>query len=446
MGRGVPVNERHQEMNGGDIIVLNTLFWYIVFASSFSLLFFILSILKSSINSLSNVAIRQVAENRGEKYLYYAEKLYFNPSEMRIAIQLSRQIALICATFSLLFLFTQMNFSYPFLVALLVSIVFLIIFIEQLMARLFVAIHPKKAFYLTLSLLPFIYIFFFPLIFPLFKILDLAQKSFGESTAGEENEMTEEDIQAFIDVGEKEGILEEEEGEMVKSIVDFGDTMAREVMTPRTDMVAIELSKNVNELRELVQTEKHSRIPVFKETIDNIVGIVYIRDLMQMFGREKTSEQISDLMRPAYFVPETKKVSEILKEMQTSKIQMAIVVDEYGGTAGIVTIEDLLEEIVGEIQDVHELEEEDIVDEGDRCFLVKGSCNVEKMENVFGQELEEEDFDTVGGLVFAKLGRIPSEGESLKWKGLQFTILSADKRRIRKVRVKELKALSDNDS
>ncbi len=424
---------------------MNTLFVYIVLISFFSLLFLILSILKSSINSLSNVAIRQVAENRGEKYIYYAEKLYSNPSEMRIAIQLSRQIALIGATFSIFFLLVQLNFSYPPMIAVLVSIVFLIILVEQLMARLFVAIHPKNAFYLTLSLLPFLHILFFPLIFPLFKILDLARRHFGESTPAEENEMKEEDIQAFIDVGEKEGILEEEEGAMVKSIVDFGDTMAREVMTPRTDMIAIELNRSVIDLRELVQKEKHSRIPIFKETIDNIIGIVYVKDLIQMFGGEKKIEQISDLMHPAYFVPETKKVSEILKEMQTSKIQMAIVVDEYGGTAGIVTIEDLLEEIVGEIQDVHELEEEDIVEEIDRSFLVKGSCNVEKLEDVFGQDLEEEDFDTVGGLIFAKLGRIPSEGESLNWKGLQFKILSADKRRIRKVRVKELSTLPKKD-
>ncbi len=425
---------------------MSELIWYTVLMASFSLLFLFLSILKSSINSLSNVAIRQVAESRGEKYLYYAEKLNSNPSEMRIAIQLSRQVAMISAIFFLLLLFINMDLSYPFLTALLVSIFFLIIIVEQLIARLFVALHAKKAFYLTLSLLPFFHLFLLPVIFPLFKILNIAQKSFGESTLGEENGMKEEDIQAFIDVGEKEGILEEEEGEMVKSIVDFGDTMAREVMTPRTDMVAIELNKTVNELRKLFQEEKHSRIPVFNESIDNIIGIVYVRDLMEMMGNEKTTERISDLMRPAYFVPETKKVAEILKEMQTSKIQMAVVVDEYGGTAGILTIEDLIEEIVGEIQDVHELEEEDIVEEGDRSFLVKGSCNVEKLEDIFSQELEEEDFDTVGGLVFAKLGRIPSEGEILKWKGLQFTILSAGKRRIRKVRIKEIKTFPDNDS
>ncbi len=391
------------------------------------------------------MAIRQVAESRGEKYIFYSEKLFSNPSEMRIAIQLSRQIALIGATFSLLYLFIKMDLRFALTFTLLISIFLFIILFEQFIARLIIAIHPKKAYYFTLPLLPPLYFIFIPLIMPIYKMLDLAQKKFGESPLREDNEMTEENIKAFIDVGEKEGILEEEEGEMVKSIVNFGDTMAREVMTPRTDMIAIELNKSVKELIEIVRKEKHSRIPIFKEAIDNIIGIVYVKDLLQMFELEDEKRKISDLMRPAYFVPETKKVSEILKEMQKSKIQMAIVVDEYGGTAGLVTIEDLLEEIVGEIQDVHELEEDDIVEEAGHSYLVKGTCNVEKLENIFSLELKEEDFDTVGGFVFAKLGRIPSEGESLEWKGIKFTILSADKRRIRKVRIKEIKHSSRMD-
>lgn len=424
---------------------MNSIHWTIILASLLSLLFLVLSILKSSINSLSRVAIRKVAESRGEKYIFYSEKLYSNPSEMRIAIQLSRQIALIGATFSLLSLFLSMDLRFALLSALLVSIFLLIILIEQLIARLFVAIHPKKAYYLTLPLLPLLYVIFFPLIFPIYQLLGYAQKIFGESNIRENGDMTEEDVEAFIDVGEKEGILEKEEGRMVKSIVDFGDTLAREVMTPRTDMIAIEVNKSVKELIDMVRKEKHSRIPVFKETIDNIIGIVYVKDLMEMYEYTDERKTISNSMRRATFVPETKKVAEILKEMQRSKFQMSIIVDEYGGTAGLVTIEDLLEEIVGEIQDVHEREEDDIVEETGSSYLVKGICHVEKLESMFGQELKEEDFDTLGGLIFAKLGRIPSEGESLEWKGIRFTIVSADKRRIRRVRVKNVEQISNKD-
>ncbi len=413
---------------------------YLFIALSFilSLIFFALSVFKSAVNSISEVAARKVAEKRGKKYHFFAEKLYTNPSEMRIVLQLSRQASLIGAMFAILAAFLRMEVIYPVASALLVSIIVLAMFVEQLAARLMVAIHPEKAFSLSLPLLPFLYFLFYPLMYPIYSILAAARKKLGPVIDREDDESAEDNIRAFINVGEREGILEKEEGMLVKSIVDFGDTLAREVMTPRTDMITIEIHESIESLKKLVIREKHSRIPIFNDTIDNIVGIVYARDLLESYDVVKEGMNIADLVQPAYFVPETKKVSELLKEMQHEKMQIAMVVDEYGGTAGLITIEDLLEEIVGEIHDIHERDEADIIKESDGVYIAKGVCNIEEIENLFGSELKEEDFDTVGGFVFAKLGRVPSEGESFEFKDLKFEVLRADNRRIRKVRMRKI--------
>ncbi len=411
---------------------------FIALSFILSIIFFALSVFKSAVNSISEVAARKVAEKRGEKYHFFAEKLYANPSEMRIVLQLSRQASLIGAMFAILVAFLRMEVTYPVTSALLVSIIVLAMFVEQLAARLIVAIHPEKAFSLSLPLLPFLYFLFYPLMYPIYSVLSAARKKLGPVIDKEDDESVEENIRAFINVGERDEILEKEEGMLVKSIVDFGDTLAREVMTPRTDMITIEIHEGIDSLKKLVIREKHSRIPVFRDTIDNIVGIIYARDLLEAHDAMREGSSITDLVQPAYFVPETKKVSELLKEMQDEKMQIAMVVDEYGGTAGLITIEDLLEEIVGEIHDIHERGEPDIIKDSDGVYIAKGVCNIEEIENLFNSELKQDDFDTVGGFVFAKLGRVPSEGESFEFKDLKFEVLRADNRRIGKVRIRKI--------
>ncbi|MEW5806878.1 MAG: hemolysin family protein [Acidobacteriota bacterium] len=411
---------------------------YIFIALALSFIFFALSVLKSAINSISEVAARKVAEIKGQNYPFFTEKLYSNPSKMRIVLQLSRQTSLIGATFATLAVLNILEISYAVTWTLLASIVVLIMFVEQLAARLVVAINPEKAFAVTIPFLPPVYLIFYPLMIPIYRILFAARKRFGAVIDREDDETLEENIRAFIDVGEKEGILEKEEGILVKSIVDFGYTLAREVMTPRTDMVVIKSDESLESLKKLFIRKKHSRIPVYNDNIDNIAGIVYIKDLLETLALQKGEMGISDFIKPAHFVPETKKVSDLLKEMQHEKIQIAIVVDEYGGTAGLITIEDLVEEIVGEISDVHEREEDDIVKETEDSYLVKGICNIEKVEALFNVELKEEGFDTVGGFIFARLGRVPLEGESFDAREIKFEILRADHRRIRRVRIKKI--------
>ncbi len=221
--------------------------------------------------------------------------------------------------------------------------------------------------------------------------------------------------------------------ELLRNLADFRETMVREVMTPRPDIVGIEQGATIEQLYALLREQQYSRIPVYNETLDNVVGFVFVKDLI-MRGAP-TSGPIAPLTRPAHFVPETKRVPELLKEFQRKRLQSAIVVDEYGGTAGLVTVEDLLEEIVGEIRDEYDVEVERIVDEGRGRFLFSGSVDVDEMANLMKVTIEGHGFETVGGFLLSRLGRVPAVGEHFDLDGLDVEILETEQRRITRVRL-----------
>jgi len=245
---------------------------------------------------------------------------------------------------------------------------------------------------------------------------------------------TEEEVQAYIDVGREEGILEKEEEKLILSIVDFGDTRVREVMTPRTDIVWIDAAASPNALADLFVSSKYSRIPAARGTVEIITGVVHVKDLFEAF-RAGQLPQIAEIMREAYFVPESKKVSELLREFQRRHLWMAIVVDEYGGVSGLVTVEDLLEEIVGEISDEHEDEREAVTQISPGVFSISGKESIQVVADLFGRGLEEGEFTTVGGFLTARLGHIPKPGESHREADLLFTVEEADRRRVYRVRI-----------
>jgi putative hemolysin len=227
-----------------------------------------------------------------------------------------------------------------------------------------------------------------------------------------------------------------DERRLLQSIVDFSDILVREVMTPRPDIVAIRSDATVAELRALFRDQQYSRLPVYNENLDNIAGFVFVKDLMLLDCADLDSRPVSSLIRPATFVPETKRVPELLKEFQRKQVQCAIVVDEYGGTAGLATIEDLLEEIVGEIRDEYDVETEPIVDEGHGSFVVSGKADVDEIADRLGVDIEREGFETVGGYLLSHLGRVPAVGESFDIDDLTVEVLEAERRRIHKVRVR----------
>ena len=228
---------------------------------------------------------------------------------------------------------------------------------------------------------------------------------------------------------------ETEERKLLQSVVDFGGTLVREVMTPRPDIVAIAHDATVAEFQALFAEEEYSRIPVYKDNLDNVLGFVFAKDLVTLDGVQGTSRIVPQLLRPAHVVPEGKRVAELLRELQVKQVQSAIVVDEYGGTAGLVTIEDLLEEIVGEIRDEYDDESEPIVDEGDGTFVFLGTVSVGDMVERLGVSVERDGFETVGGYLLTRLGRVPTVGETLEIDGLVVEVLEAERRRVRKVRV-----------
>jgi magnesium and cobalt transporter len=235
--------------------------------------------------------------------------------------------------------------------------------------------------------------------------------------------------------GEPADTISDEEGrELLRSVVDFTETVAREVMTPRPDIVAVPVGATLSDVRALFREEQYSRMPVYRDNLDNVVGIVFVKDLVGIPAG--TEPPLSTLIRSAYLVPESKRVSELLKEMQRRQVQMAIVVDEYGGTAGLVTVEDLLEEIVGEIRDEYDVESETVTDEGGGVFVFSGRVGVDEVRDRLGVAIEREGFETVGGYLLSHLGRMPYVGEAFQVGDLAFEVLEVERRRIARVRAR----------
>ncbi len=255
--------------------------------------------------------------------------------------------------------------------------------------------------------------------------------------------VTEEEIMTLVDAGEKEGTIENQEKEMILSILQFDETLAREVMVPRMDIVALEVGTPFQDALAKFITSGHSRIPVYHESIDNIEGLLYAKDLLTLWHNGNGKPQsIRELMRPAHFVPESLRADHLLKELKQSKIHMAIVVDEYGGTAGLVTIENLIEEIIGDIQDEYDLyEEAEYVQAGPDEYLIDASMDLDDMNNLLDVELPTDENDTLGGLIYSRIGRVPEVGEVVEEteNKLVLVVESVDGRRIRKVRVTRIK-------
>ncbi len=284
---------------------------------------------------------------------------------------------------------------------------------------------------------------------PFHRLFDRSRKKDSELDRGDDEEEQDsvDDIQALIDVGEAEGILEEEEGELIHSIIEFGDTRVSEVMTPRPDIVAVSIELSVRDARDVMIESKYSRLPVYREQIDNVEGLIYVRDLLERWAEGDEDGPVAPLVRAVYFVPETKPVAELLEEMQKAHVQLSMVIDEYGGVSGFVTVEDILEEIVGEIEDEDIGGEElnDIVERDNGWYQVQGSTEIGKIEHLFDLEIEADDFTTIAGLVINAAGKVPQPGERLTFRGLDVEVLEADHRRIGRLLIKRSEVLDQTE-
>ncbi len=252
---------------------------------------------------------------------------------------------------------------------------------------------------------------------------------------GQSRALTEKELQEAINSSEEEGILNESEGDMLQSIFEFGDTIVREVMVPRTDMVCSPADATLSEFLELIISSGHSRVPLYEGSTDQIVGVVYAKDLLRNWGANDETLTLTKVMRTPYFIPETKRIEDLLVDFRTRRVHMAIAVDEYGGTSGLITIEDLLEEIVGDIQDEYDREVSWVQPQEDGTLLVDARANVEELEEYFDLEIPQEKFDTVGGYLFHLLGKVPKVGEKIIDNGLVLLVEESDERKIGKVRI-----------
>lgn len=259
--------------------------------------------------------------------------------------------------------------------------------------------------------------------------------------------VTEEELKTMVEVGGEEGTLDKEEQEMIHSIFEFGETAVREVMIPRIDMVCVEIGAGGDELLEIIRSAGHTRIPLYEENVDTIRGIIHAKDLLKTMSQSPDKIDLLSIARKPYFVPETKKIDDLLREFQKEKFHMAIVVDEYGGTSGLVTLEDLLEEIVGEIQDEFDIEEPLLSRVDSYTFIADARINIDDLNEALEVELPTDGFETLGGFIFNQMGKIPEEGEEFEYNELRFIIEEVSKQRISRVRIlKKRKPVIGNDA
>ncbi len=277
---------------------------------------------------------------------------------------------------------------------------------------------------------------------PFVKILSMSTNGivrlFGIDPLADEEEVTEEEILMMVDVGEEKGVIENAQAEMINNIFEFDDIDAGDIMTHRVDMTAVEADEPVSEVIKVAVADGYSRIPVYDDDPDNIIGVVYIKDLLEYIGKELPEKKtIREIMRDAYFIPETKKCGQLFTEMSEKRVQMAIVVDEYGGTAGLLTLEDIVESIVGNIHDEYDTEEAEISKINDNTFTVEGTTDLDEIDELVGATLPEGDYDTVAGFIISQLGFLPKDGDmdTVEYENLKFTILSVEDKRIAKVRI-----------
>jgi putative hemolysin len=405
------------------------------------LLLVFLSTIESSYESLSEVSLRVLSGEREDspRRARFFRELMEHRRRFELILILGTQLSIAAIAILLTDVFIDAGLRAPLLLAL-VAVFAIVVLFRQLVPRLFTQNHPDDVFWTLLPYFEIFYRFFSVLVAPVTMLLNRMRRPEPQALSAEdEAEEGKEEIQAFIDVGEEAGIIEESEGEMIQSIIEFSDTRVDEVMRPRPQIVAIEAGATVADARQLMIESKHSRIPVYRDQIDTIEGIVYVRDLLALCDSEKMSMRITKCMRPAYFVPESKSVRELLADMQKAKLQIAMVIDEYGGVAGLVTLEDIIEEILGEIEDEDEgTAAAGIIQSEDGSYLIDGSTEIRKVELLYDKELEADDFTTVAGLIVNELRHVPEPGASLEFRGLRFEVVDADSKHVNRVRVSDI--------
>ena len=409
----------------------------------------------SAIVGVTDSVLKERAEAEDKK----AKRLYNSLHNNKNFVECVRETAWISAVLSagvsafyLTSLFSKLlntkNLILPVFLGVLIS-TFVIISVGFKIPQQLGTLYCERFGYSTIGFLRISMPIFAPLRYIIHGSSILVAKLFGIDTNKVKEEITEEEIRMLVDVGNEIGFIEESQKEMINNIFEFDDTTAGEVMTHRTDLIAVEKNAKISEIIYLAINEGFSRLPVFEKDLDNIIGLIYVKDLLCLVGCNSSDDfKTADFIRPVIFVPESTKCRALFAEFKKSKANLAVVVDEYGGTAGIVTMEDILESIVGDIEDEYDDQEEDIKEISDDTYIIDGTTRLDDIKELLGIDIQEdEDFETLGGLIFHVLGFIPKDDETaeITYENYKFTVLSMDERRIDKVKVEKIDIPSENE-
>jgi CBS domain containing-hemolysin-like protein len=399
-----------------------------------------MSVIDVAFSSVNKISIRRLLDHPKAKAVASLAALLEKRAEALMSIHIVIQMLLVSGAVLLFGALERRPIGYvPSVLATVVVMMFVILVFRHLVPRIITMRSPETVLLRLFPIFKIAHVMLSPFSRPLMAALNYFHRWEEEMEPPKEEETSDEEIQAFIDAGQEEGILEHDEGEMIQSIVHFGDKVAREVMTPRTQIVAADINSSIDKLLQLIVTKRHARIPVYRDDLDNIEGIVHERDLLRVWQKGDRTESIRSLVKPVYFVPETKPVDDLLQEMKEKGDHMVLVVDEYGGISGLITMEDLIEEIVGEIHDESETEGEKVIEESKGVFVVPGSLELGVLEEKLGVPLvAETECTTVGGAVVELFGRLPSPGEKIEHGGVEIEVLDADRRRVQRLRLKPL--------
>ena len=388
---------------------------------------------ETALMSLSRIKMRHMEED-GVKGAKLVSSLVEDSNRLLTSILIGNNIVNIAATSIATSLFTATLGAQGVAMATGVMTVLVLIF-GEITPKTISANNPEKASLVVLKPIKFFVIILTPVVWVFNIITKVIFKLFGVDDNGVKPFITEEELKTMVNVSHEEGLLEIEEREIINNVFEFGDMQAKEAMVQRLDIVAIDMEDSYDEIIELFKTEKLSRMPVYEETIDDIIGTLNIKDIIFLSDEEIENFDIKKYIRDPFFTYEFKKITQLLEEMKKDKSQMAIVVDEYGGTAGLITIEDLVEVIVGDIEDEYDEEEDEIQVINSNEFLVEGSTKISDVNEVLGIELESEEFDSIGGYIIGYIKHIPEENEVIEVDGIKFNIESVDKNRIKKIRI-----------
>ena len=388
---------------------------------------------ETSLMSLSKIRIRYM-EEEGVKGAKLVSSLIEKSSDLLSSILVGNNVVNIAATSVSTSLFISIFGDGGVAIATAVMTVLVLIF-GEITPKTIAANSPEKIAVIVSKPISIIMKITKPIVWVFNLLTGIIFKIMGIDNDGVKPFITEEELKAMVNVSHEEGVLEIEEREIINNVFQFGDMQAKEAMIQRLDMVAVNIEDSYDEIIELFKSEKLSRLPVYQESIDDIVGILNIKDIIFLSDEEIQNFNIKNYVREAFFTYEFKKITQLLEEMKKEKTQMAIVVDEYGGTAGLLTIEDLVEVIVGDIDDEYDEEEEEIVKVSDNEYLVEGSTKISDVNEQIGINFESDEFDSIGGFIIGYLKRIPEENELIEVGNVKFSVESIDKNRINKIRI-----------